>query len=139
MLRLSILICLFSLFGCKTQTFSPDKPSLEYIKYGTTGGFANQQDFYYLFSNGQRHHTIKVGETRVELPKIKASEAKELIEEATKIVKAHEDFLFPYNLSYHLEWHKGDQTTQVIWGDYLKPPPADIQKFYDMLMALPAQ
>jgi hypothetical protein len=137
MTGLSFLLCLLFLFSCKSTFYSPDKPSLEYIKYGSSGGFANQQDFYYIYSNGQRFHTIKVGDLRVELPKIKASLAKDLIEEAAKITTTHEDFLFPYNLSYHLEWHQGDHTLQVIWGDYQNPPPDVIQKFYDKLMALP--
>jgi hypothetical protein len=78
----------FSLFSCKTETYTTSNLPEVQLRFGNGGGFVGAYTEYILLENGQLFKRSELDGPLEELPKVKKGKAKKLFKQLEE-----EDFL----------------------------------------------
>lgn len=116
--RYLLLIALlpFSIFSCKTETYTATTLPEVQLRFGNGGGFVGAFNEYILLENGQVFKRDQLDGPLEELPKIKKGKAKKMFKQLEE-----ENFLSmernaPGNIYRFLNCQTKTDSNNVVWG-----------------------
>ncbi len=137
-MRLFLLLCLgiFSLFSCKTPSYTPEDFPEGKITFGSGGGFTGIYTDYVLLENGQFFRKSSNEKEFIALPKIGKNKVSQVFKNVTTLKLMSLNFNNPGNMNTYVKMKIDGQEQEITWGVPGPKPPKDAKLFYKILMNL---
>lgn len=106
----------FSLFSCKTETYTTSNLPDVQLRFGNGGGFVGAYTEYILLENGQLFKRSELDGPLEELPKVKKAKAKKLFKQMEEENFLSMDRNAPGNMYRFMNCRTKADSNKVTWG-----------------------
>jgi hypothetical protein len=106
----------FSLFSCKTETYTTSNLPDVQLRFGNGGGFVGAYTEYILLENGQIFKRSELDGPLEELPKVKKAKAKKLFKQLEENNFLSMDRNAPGNMYRFMNCTTKTDSNKVAWG-----------------------